>query len=318
MTSVSITALKKNLRYVDGIQLANRAVAKMAYVLLGDLTKPCLVMCQGASMNFFAWDAIFLKSLLSHFSLFIFDYPGLTGSSTLENSDDHSALAQAHILHAALVKCGIKPHAILGYSMGAWIALSYASHYPIERLILIASDAGGLVDRPSEDYFKLWDMMDNAQTFKQHMHIFRMVFPNMGLLRTLLLLYRFARSVKIGCPVNSDVIARQNILYEKRYVDKLDTIHIGVKTLAILPGEDKVVPQYHPDTLLTHLPGASFYHFPDAAHGLPHQHPAETAQVIIDYVFDDTQGVASKRIIDIFRKNFGIENGVNIEIPRQK
>jgi len=82
---------------------------------------PLLILLQGAKMNMHGWDPVLLKHLSRHFTVLIWDYPGMGYSS--DNQCEWTTEAMARLLKKICDKLELKPLALMGYSMGGFIAL---------------------------------------------------------------------------------------------------------------------------------------------------------------------------------------------------
>lgn len=283
--SISVAAMKKKLTYTN-ITLANQATAKVATVWLGDKNKPCLVFCQGSNINLFAWDQTLLKKLLPDFSLLLFDYPGLTGASELTGGNDYSVPVQTEILNKLLIQLNVQPAAIIGYSLGGWMALHYAANYPTNKLVLIATDAGGEAARPADVYLQCWEVIDKAKTLKEKLAVFNMIFShNIGWVQRILLAIRFQQAATIGRPAKAEVLDRQNDLYKNWYSGTTIANKITAGSLVLIPMQDEILAAASGEALAQLLPDAQVCRFNDAGHGLPYQYPQTVAAVIRGYLF---------------------------------
>jgi len=96
-----------------------------------------LVMLHGFTDNKETW-LLFAQGLLNRYHLIIPDQIGY-GVSSKPMNIDYSLDAQSDRLHKFLSTFQQKNFVLVGNSMGGGIALTYASHYPVEKLILVDS-----------------------------------------------------------------------------------------------------------------------------------------------------------------------------------
>ena len=100
-----------------------------------------------------------LDALASRYHVLAVDRPGY-GHSTRPREDLGSPLTQAELLHRTLARLGVHRPLLVGHSMGAVVALAYASCYPHDTAALVtisghvlpfdggAGPLAGLVARP--------------------------------------------------------------------------------------------------------------------------------------------------------------------------
>ena len=103
---------------VDGVELRyTRAGAGRPVVLIHGLL--------GST-----YDYELLNDLLApHYQVLAFDRPG-NGYSGAPPSDGHTPIGQAFLLHEAVARLGLERPVLVGYSLGAAVAVAYAELYP--------------------------------------------------------------------------------------------------------------------------------------------------------------------------------------------
>jgi len=94
-----------------------------------------LVLLHGFTDNKETW-LLFAHGLLNQYHLIIPDQIGY-GASSKPMNIDYSLDAQSERLHKFLATFSQQNIVLMGNSMGGGIALTYASHYPIEQLVLV-------------------------------------------------------------------------------------------------------------------------------------------------------------------------------------
>lgn len=117
-------------------------MTKLATTLWG--SGPRLVICHGFTQTSSSWGA-FGRALSSHHTIVAVDLPGHGGSSDIEAD----VVGAAHDL---LDTVGEEPFVLLGYSMGARVAMTAAMMQPrgLRELILIGGTPGILDDEARE------------------------------------------------------------------------------------------------------------------------------------------------------------------------
>jgi pimeloyl-ACP methyl ester carboxylesterase len=89
--------------------------------------KETLVLLHGYLETLSVWDD-FVSLLDEDIRVIRIDLPGhgLSGTHPVVNTVDFSA----QVLHEALLKCGVEQSAIVGHSMGGYVALAFAAQFP--------------------------------------------------------------------------------------------------------------------------------------------------------------------------------------------
>ncbi|HPJ03178.1 MAG TPA: alpha/beta hydrolase [Candidatus Limiplasma sp.] len=117
----------------------------------GDLNKPTVVLLHGSCSNSAAWLGD-MSALASLYHVVAVDIPGEPGNSAEYRLDFQSG-DHARWLHETLNALGIAKAAIIGNSMGGWIALQFAAAYPAKVTALGLIAASGIVE-PSNDFIR--------------------------------------------------------------------------------------------------------------------------------------------------------------------
>lgn len=110
---------------------------KLHYVQEG--SGPDLVLIHGASGNLLDWTYSLLPRLRKRYRVFAMDRPGLGYSDPAP--DELTLASQAHVIHAAARKLGLKRPVVVGHSYGGSVALSYAVRHStdVSGLLLLAA-----------------------------------------------------------------------------------------------------------------------------------------------------------------------------------
>ena len=77
------------------------------------------------------------QNLSDHFRITILDFPGFGSSETPEFA--YTISDYTEVLHELLKSLGIEVPTLIGHSFGGRVAISYASIYPVEKLVLFGS-----------------------------------------------------------------------------------------------------------------------------------------------------------------------------------
>ena len=113
---------------------------RIAFYERGD--GPPLVMLMGTGSTMAEWDPALLRLLADDHRLILFDYPGV-GLSGPWRGDSFDSLAETTA--AFMDEMGVPRAAVLGWSMGGFVAQRLAIEYPerVSHLILAGTNPGG-------------------------------------------------------------------------------------------------------------------------------------------------------------------------------
>ena len=141
-------------------------------ITAGDKSKPALVLLHGAAANILGWGAA-IPEYMRDFFVIAPDIPGEAGRSAPErpswNGDEY-----IEWLDDVLAAFRVERTALLGFSLGGWIAARYAAAHPrkVCRLVLLAP--GGIA--PMRTAALLKTMLFSMQRQKGAARMKRMVF----------------------------------------------------------------------------------------------------------------------------------------------
>lgn len=231
------------------------------------------------------WDPAFLDGLASRNELLLLDNRGMGASP-----DDGAPFAIADLAAdcAALIQEELKgaPAAVLGWSMGGFIAQVLALEYPalVSKLVLLATHHGG-PEAVAGDREVLAGLLDLSLP------------PEEQARRLLALLFDEATGAALYPQVGEMIAAarsqlRQDVLdrqeraieaWERDGVaDRLDRLSLPV-LIAVGTG-DRVIPPANSLLLAEAIPDAWLLRFPGAGHAFMAQHPATLSAVINEFL----------------------------------
>lgn len=127
--------------FLGPIKLARLADTTIGYRQFGKGAPLIMIMGSDAAMSI--WDYRLLRDLAAHARITIFDNPGVASSSAPPDRG-LSIKSMALDTIALMDALGIQRADLLGWSMGAYVALELVTKHPdrADRLILAAGDAG--------------------------------------------------------------------------------------------------------------------------------------------------------------------------------
>ena len=103
--------------------------------------KEKIVFLHGFTGSLQSWDEV-IQHLPSIFDILTIDLIGHGTTSKPKNSDRYKVEEQIEDLHTLFKQLNWSNFTLVGYSMGGRLALAYASHYSVKRLILESSSPG--------------------------------------------------------------------------------------------------------------------------------------------------------------------------------
>jgi pimeloyl-ACP methyl ester carboxylesterase len=244
---------------------------------------PPLLLLNGYAATGADWDPVFLGQLAAHFRVICPDNIGL-GRSTLADGDAVGAAAGMTADSIALLDAlGIERAAVVGWSMGGFIAQSLAREAPgrVSALGLISTHPGG-ADTVDAAPGVFQELIDHSGT------------PREQATRLLSLLFPPARAAEADERFGDLVAAARALLaepvlvmQEEALVDwhnrpsPLPVLDPPVPTAIVHGGSDTVVPPGNAEVLVRFHPGATVTILPDCAHAPMAQEPAAVAEAII-------------------------------------
>lgn len=119
------------------------ALGKAHVVISGDANLPALLLIHGAGLNATLW-ARQIGAFSAHFRTYAIDLPGQTGRSAHVRMPTRGS-AMADWIADVLDGLDVEQTMVLGASLGGWVSLLFAAHYPerVRKLALLVP--GGVV-----------------------------------------------------------------------------------------------------------------------------------------------------------------------------
>jgi pimeloyl-ACP methyl ester carboxylesterase len=247
-----------------------------------------LLMLNGFAATSADWDPSFIDRLAASHELVIIDNRGTGGSSDDGQPFEISQLAEdAERVVEAL---GFAAVSLLGWSMGGFIAQTFASHYPeaTKKVVLLSTDPGGPdADRTST---AIWSqLIDTSGTpDEQARRLFALLFPAdvaESFYRQFGDLVATARA-----RLSPDLVKRQAAA-----MDGWHRIGIGSRvreiraSVLIATGtEDTVIPCSNSLKLANAIRGAWLAQFPHGGHAFIAQYPRTLADLINSFLEVET------------------------------
>ncbi|HWQ65828.1 MAG TPA: alpha/beta hydrolase [Methanospirillum sp.] len=247
---------------------------RISYRVIGHGSPMILIMGLGGTMN--EWDRTFLTILSNQYRLILFDNRGI-GDST--DTDARLMIESMAVDVKTLMVSLDIPHAtILGYSMGAMIALEIAVRYPglIDHLILYG---------PSMDGFHLVDRLaPYIDTGRPELILIDALFPHEWLSSKSDLSQIFPPPVH---KINRIAIFRQIGAMQDWKMDN-DTIStIPIPTLILSGSIDCITPASEGDKISRLIKRSMIIQVPGGGHGMMYQFPKTIAEHILKFLKEE-------------------------------
>ena len=248
-----------------------------------------IVLCQGAYLNMHAWDPEMLAELSKQYSILLWDYPGIGVSSAIDN---FSAEQLADILKQILTSLNIKPQAVLGYSMGGFVAQVFAIKYPhdLKSLILVSTYMGE--NTKSKPVFQTGTSMQQGTLSEKLPAMMPYLFSEKSTEDKLRVKMQkiFHNADNFGSP-SAGVIKQEQQLAAEWMTNNLFRKHLtelSVPALILAGEQDHLVTLKQSKELARLIRNSTLVLYPNTGHGLMFQYPLEAANAIIKFISSKT------------------------------
>lgn len=273
---------------ISGVRTVKFGNVELGYRLVGE--GPLLVLAHGAQTNMHSWDPDLLRSLSEKFQLLIFDYPGM-GYSSYKNMP-FTAKTIANCLYGLLHELALTPRAIVGYSMGGYIAQYYALLHPknLQALVLIGTTCGGKESVWCGDAVVAKLKRGSAKEISGEeclQAVLEVMFSE-----DLVMRMRAKFNAIFVAAVAEGVISQEMLQHELELMntwrednwlpDALSKLE--VPTLIITGLQDVVMPPENAKLLERIIPHTKLIEYDTAGHGVIYQYPLDVANNIKDFV----------------------------------
>jgi 3-oxoadipate enol-lactonase len=253
----------------------------IAWTAVGD--GPPLLLLNGYAATGADWDPVFLGGLAAHFRVICPDNIGLGRSILADGEKVGGAAGMTADSIALLDALRIPRAAVVGWSMGGFIAQSLVRQAPerVSALGLISTHTGGVdcVDCAPEVFQRLIDHSGTPR--EQATRLLALLFPPD---RAADVDERFGDLVAAGRAAlpESVLFMQEEALVEWHgRPSALSVLAPAVPTAIVHGGSDTVVPPGNAEVLARFHPGATVMVLPACAHAPMAQEPAAAAEAII-------------------------------------
>ena len=250
----------------------------LAYRRVG--TGPPVVVLNGFAATKDDWDPTFVAALAGRHELVLLDNRGMG-----ESSDDGMSFTIADLAAdvAGLVDAlGLSPPAVLGWSMGGFVAQALALSDPakVAKLVLLSTSGGGelgiLADEEVRE--RLRDVSGTPR--EQASRLIALLFPPE---RAAAVDAEFGEIVAAArAALSADLVDRQWDAMEawNQRETASDVERISCPVLVATGEDDVVIPPPNARALASAIPGAWLARFPHSGHGFMADHPQTLAGLV--------------------------------------
>jgi pimeloyl-ACP methyl ester carboxylesterase len=236
---------------------------------------PPLVVINGLAATSRDWDPTFIASLASGNELLLLDNRGM-GSSP----DDGAPFTIADL--AADVAAELQePAAVLGWSMGGFIAQQLALDHPelVTKLVLLSTDSGG--PKAAGDPEAIDQLTDTSPPpAEQARRLLALVFDDEAAPALYEQFGELVAAARAG--LNQDLLGRQRAALEDWHRNGVHDrlAQISVPTLVATGTADRVIPASNSLRIATAIGGSWLLRFPGGGHAFMAQYPEKLAGII--------------------------------------
>jgi len=245
-----------------------------------------LVVLNGRSSVMADWPLSLLSALAKYNRVYVFDYVGCgTSNGTARSSAQDMA---EDTLSLMLGAWGLSSANVLGWSLGAQVAMSLAFSYPnhVEKLILVAGDPGG-VQTVSSFHF----MANTLDTNLTHDAFFALSFPALSSAMSYADLYYTSIVTQLGLLPNSFTLSAQALGAELAAISSwrtpggnVDLKAIKQRTLVYYGTMDGVVPWQNGAKIASTMPNAYQCFRDSSGHGVIFQAPITFGEMANEFL----------------------------------
>jgi pimeloyl-ACP methyl ester carboxylesterase len=241
---------------------------------------PPLLVLNGFAATKGDWDPAFLAALAGEHELILVDNRGMGGSS----DDGHPFTVQdlAEDVESLIEALGLERPAILGWSMGGYIALAHALAHPdrASKLVLLSTSGGGQTSTlgTEEVRERLRDLSGTPR--EQASRLISLLFPPERARQIDAEFGDVVAAARAALP--ADVVRRQWEAMEawEGREDAVDLGGIACPVLVATGTDDVVIPAANAAALADTIPGAWLARFPHSGHGFMADHPQALGRLI--------------------------------------
>ncbi|MBU2677458.1 MAG: alpha/beta hydrolase [Gammaproteobacteria bacterium] len=247
---------------------------------------PALILVHGSNASLHTFEPL-VRALKDRYRLISYDQPGhgLTGPHP---RDDYTAQSMFEALNAVIAATGVDRFAIVGNSMGGWVAWRYVLERPRNISALILISASGAPASPNAEKPRLY-LGARLMQYSAGRFLAQHITPRSVVKQSVL--DNFVNDADVTekmvdrywdlfrFPGNRRAASfRATADREPHYAQRLD--ELTVPTLILWGEEDRVIPPYNAKTFNEMIPNSDLQIFADVGHLAMEEAPERTAGAI--------------------------------------
>ena len=216
----------------------------------------------------------FLDELAATFDVIAPMFPGFGESEGIEQIDDMED-STFHILDLLDV-LGQPSPAVVGLSLGGWMAAEVATRYPdrVSRMVLVNPAGLYIAGAEIKDIFGRTPDQMAADLFAEMMLAMKDLDPSAIDFEMIKPMFQtMAATARLGW----DPYLHDPKLRKRLY-------RVTAPTLVVRGGQDTLIPEAHAQAFAAEIPGARLVEVDGAAHLLPLEKPSELAALVRDFL----------------------------------
>ena len=245
-----------------------------------------LVLIAGLSYTHWQWHRM-APELARHVQVILFDNRGV--GQTEKPPGPYSAEMMAEDTAGLLEALGIERAAVMGHSMGGFVAQALALSRPqmVDALILASTNFGGPNHVPitQEAMAVLSDTSgDMVERFRRGLTVSTapgFAEDNPAMIERWLA-YRASHPIEPG-PYQAQLAVGMGLLSEEAAFEKR-LPQLDIPALILFGAHDRVVPPENAALLADRIPDSHVQFLPDAGHFFPIEAPEEAVQAVVDFL----------------------------------
>jgi pimeloyl-ACP methyl ester carboxylesterase len=278
-----------NISGLEGISDIKKAQLSekisIAYRTIGK--GPLIVLCHGSLVNMHMWDPDLIYQLSQNFEVMVFDYPGVCQSELNDDSYEFSATNLANTMYQMIRQLKLNPIAIVGYSMGGFVAQALVENHPdaIKNLILIGTDFGGKNRIACDGWVEkeMGAVAFSDDSLDKGLRMMRLLFPKNAVAKMQIKMAKIFWGAKKEGSLSRGILEKEKQLIfswmtEDQHEEKLKRIELPV--LIFAGREDVLVPFGNAILLKNTYKNSELEEYANAGHGLLYQYPVDVAEKI--------------------------------------
>lgn len=248
---------------------------------------PLIILCNGSLVNMHMWDPDLVYQLSQNFEVMVFDYPGVCLSELNDDSYEFNATNLANTIYQMIQQLKLAPMAIVGYSMGGFVAQALVEHHPevTKNLILIGTDFGGKNSIACDERVEkeMSELAFSEDSLDKGLRMMRLLFPKNAVSKMQIKMAKIAWGAKKEGVLSRDILEKERQLIlswmnEDQHEENMKNVELPV--LIFAGREDELVPFGNAILLKNTYKKAELEEYTHAGHGLIYQYPIDVAEKI--------------------------------------